>query len=51
MGLSNLQMVDLKSSRNLFVLGVSIFVGIALPKWMQKPENVIDLGKRKEVLT
>lgn len=31
-GLSSLQFVDLNSSRNLFVLGVSIFIGLALPK-------------------
>ncbi|KAK8751547.1 hypothetical protein OTU49_009084 [Cherax quadricarinatus] len=38
-GLSTLQYVDLNSSRNLFVLGFSLFLGIALPVWMQKPEN------------
>ncbi|ELU11132.1 hypothetical protein CAPTEDRAFT_161086, partial [Capitella teleta] len=30
-GLSNLQFVDLNSSRNLFILGFSMFFGIALP--------------------
>ncbi|XP_045619396.2 LOW QUALITY PROTEIN: solute carrier family 23 member 1 [Procambarus clarkii] len=38
-GLSTLQYIDLNSSRNLFVLGFSLFFGIALPMWMQKPEN------------
>lgn len=31
-GLSTLQYVDLTSSRNLFVMGFSIFFGLALPK-------------------
>lgn len=38
-GLSTLQYVDLNSSRNLFVLGFSLFFGMALPMWMQRPEN------------
>ena len=33
-GLSNLQFVDLNSTRNLFVLGFSIFFSLVLPKWM-----------------
>lgn len=31
-GLSNLQCVDLNSSRNLFVLGFSLFSGLAIPE-------------------
>ena len=31
-GLSNLQFVDLNSTRNLFVLGFSIFFALVLPK-------------------
>ncbi|XP_068218585.1 solute carrier family 23 member 1-like isoform X2 [Palaemon carinicauda] len=38
-GLSTLQYIDLNSSRNLFVLGFSLFFGMALPMWMQRPEN------------
>lgn len=30
-GLSNVQFIDLNSSRNLFVLGFSLFFGLALP--------------------
>jgi len=33
-GLSNLKYVDLDSSRNLFVLGTAIFVGLAVPEYM-----------------
>ena len=31
-GLSSLQFVNLNSPRNLFVLGFSLFIGLALPK-------------------
>lgn len=35
-GLSNLQFVDLNSSRNLFVLGFSIFFGLMLPNYLKQ---------------
>lgn len=38
-GISNLQFVDLNSSRNLFILGFSLVFGMALPYWLTKPEN------------
>jgi len=41
-GLSNLQFIDLNSTRNLFVLGFSIFFSLVLPQWMKKhPELVL----------
>ena len=45
-GVSNLQFVDLNSSRNLFVFGFSMLVGLAVPYWMSLPENagVIQTG-------
>ena len=47
-GLSNLQFVDLNSTRNLFVLGFSIFFSLVLPKWMQAQQEAglspIDTG-------
>ncbi|MDF1755383.1 MAG: solute carrier family 23 protein [Verrucomicrobiales bacterium] len=33
-GLSNLQFVDLNSSRNLFIIGFAIFMGISLPEYV-----------------
>ncbi|MFC7199490.1 uracil-xanthine permease family protein [Halospeciosus flavus] len=33
-GLANLKYVDLDSSRNIFVLGFSLFVGLAVPRYM-----------------
>ncbi|XP_041088203.1 solute carrier family 23 member 2-like [Polyodon spathula] len=41
-GLSNLQFVDLNSSRNLFVLGFSIFFGLVLPSYLK--ENPLVTG-------
>lgn len=35
-GISNLQFVDLNSSRNLFVFGLSIFFGLSVPVWVAK---------------
>lgn len=44
-GLSNLQFVDLNSTRNLFVLGFSIFFALVLPKWMEaQPNSPISTG-------
>ena len=39
-GLSNLQFVDLNSTRNLFVLGFSIFFALVLPQWIKKQEGL-----------
>ena len=44
-GLSNLQFVDLNSSRNMFVLGFSFFTGIMVPTWFDKNKTAIDTGK------
>lgn len=33
-GLSNLQFIDLNSSRNLMILGLSIILGLGVPHWM-----------------
>jgi xanthine/uracil permease len=33
-GLSNLKYVDLDSSRNLFIIGIAIFAGMAIPAYM-----------------
>ncbi|XP_064614436.1 solute carrier family 23 member 1-like [Liolophura sinensis] len=43
-GLSNLQFVDLNSSRNLFILGFSIFFGLSLPDWISKHPAAIQTG-------
>ncbi|XP_073790873.1 solute carrier family 23 member 1 isoform X1 [Danio rerio] len=43
-GLSNLQSVDLNSSRNLFVLGFSMFSGLMLPNYLDAHPGSIKTG-------
>ena len=43
-GLSNLQFVDLNSSRNLFIIGFSFFFGLTLPKYINNNTGVIQTG-------
>ena len=50
-GLSSLQFVDLNSSRNLFVTGFSIFIGLVVPKWISANGHVIDTGQLARYIT
>ncbi|ELU01493.1 hypothetical protein CAPTEDRAFT_111368 [Capitella teleta] len=43
-GISNLQFVDLDSSRNLFIFGFSLFFGLCLPQWVKTKGNFIHSG-------
>ncbi|XP_064079007.1 solute carrier family 23 member 1-like [Macrobrachium nipponense] len=43
-GMAPLRCVDLNSSRNLFVLGFSVFLGLAVPKWLENNSGAIDTG-------
>lgn len=43
-GLSTLQYVDLRSSRNLYILGLSIFFPMVLCKWIQEHPDSINTG-------
>ncbi|KAM5171988.1 solute carrier family 23 member 1-like [Mantella aurantiaca] len=43
-GISNLQFVDLNSSRNLFVLGFSMFSGLVIPTWLTDNPGIISTG-------
>ncbi|XP_063610050.1 solute carrier family 23 member 1-like [Penaeus indicus] len=43
-GVSTLQYVDLGSSRNLFVFGISVFLGLGVPKWLDANPNAIQTG-------
>jgi xanthine/uracil permease len=38
-GLSNLEYVDLDSSRNVFIVGLALFAGLAIPAYMNTLEN------------
>lgn len=44
LGLSALQYVDLRSSRNLYILGLSLFFPLVLCQWMQKNPGLINTG-------
>lgn len=43
-GLSALQYVDLRSSRNLYIVGISLFFPLVLCQWMQKHPGTINTG-------
>ncbi|XP_071161246.1 solute carrier family 23 member 1-like [Mytilus edulis] len=43
-GASNLQYVDLNSTRNMVVFGISLFMGFALPIWTQQNEAIFKQG-------
>ncbi|XP_077979331.1 solute carrier family 23 member 1-like [Glandiceps talaboti] len=43
-GISNLQFVDLNSSRNLFIMGFSFFMGLVIPNWLAANEGIISTG-------
>lgn len=43
-GLSNLQFVDMNSSRNLFVLGFSMFFGLTVPNYLDSNPGAINTG-------
>ncbi|XP_033036943.1 solute carrier family 23 member 1 isoform X3 [Trachypithecus francoisi] len=47
-GLSNLQFVDMNSSRNLFVLGFSMFFGLTLPNYLESNPGAINTGSPEE---
>ncbi|XP_075062085.1 solute carrier family 23 member 1-like [Mixophyes fleayi] len=43
-GISNLQYVDLNSSRNLFIMGFSLFSGLVIPTWLADNPGIISTG-------
>ncbi|XP_071528675.1 solute carrier family 23 member 1-like isoform X1 [Panulirus ornatus] len=43
-GLSTVKFINLESSRNLFVLGFSIFMGLSLPEWLGNNRDAIKTG-------
>ena len=45
-GLSNLQFVDLRSSRNFIVLGTAIMMGILIPTFSFENPDIINAGAR-----
>ncbi|XP_059471027.1 solute carrier family 23 member 2 [Neocloeon triangulifer] len=43
-GISTLHFVSLKSFRNMYIIGFSIFFALVLPRWMEKNPDVIKTG-------
>ncbi|XP_078527466.1 solute carrier family 23 member 1-like isoform X2 [Lissotriton helveticus] len=43
-GISNLQFADMNSSRNIFIIGFSIFSGLTIPNWVNKNTQRIETG-------
>lgn len=43
-GLSNLQFVSLRSSRNLLIIGTSMLIGLMVPKYLNARPDVIKTG-------
>ncbi|KAM9481608.1 xan_ur_permease domain-containing protein isoform 2-T2 [Clarias gariepinus] len=43
-GVSNLQYADMNSSRNIFILGFSMFTGLVIPNWIIKNPKVLNTG-------
>ncbi|KAL3864972.1 hypothetical protein ACJMK2_006612 [Sinanodonta woodiana] len=46
--LSNLKAVDLDSTRNLAIIGTSIFTGMMIPYWIETFPNELDSGTKDE---
>jgi nucleobase transporter 1/2 len=44
--LSNLQFIDLNSTRNLAIIGLSMLIGLMMPYWFEKSPEGIHTGKR-----
>ena len=49
-GISSLKHVDLHSTRNIIIIGVSIFIGMVLPEWVATYPETIDTGTETGLL-
>ena len=49
-GISNLQFVDMNSARNLYIIGFSFLIGLALPKYMEANPGIIDTGLFRSIV-
>ncbi|XP_075929645.1 solute carrier family 23 member 1-like isoform X1 [Petromyzon marinus] len=46
-GVSNLQFVDMNSTRNIFIFGFSTFAGLAVPGWLMDNPDILQTGVRE----
>ena len=42
--LSNLSVIDLASTRNLSIIGMSVFAGRLIPEWIEQNKGAIQTG-------
>ena len=42
--LSNLQVIDLKSTRNLAIIGMSMLIALMMPEWIRTTKDPINTG-------
>ena len=45
--LSNLQLIDLDSTRNLAIIGISMLLSLIFPYWIETTPDAIDTGRVK----
>ena len=48
-GLANLESVDMRSGRNMMVLGTSLILGLMIPSWMRSSPGMIKSGEHKTI--
>ncbi|XP_029985119.1 solute carrier family 23 member 1-like [Sphaeramia orbicularis] len=46
-GISNLQLTDMNSSRNIFIFGFSMFSALVVPNWILKNQHYLDTGVKE----
>ena len=49
-GIFTLKAVDLSSSRNLAIFGLSLYYGIVIPEWVDRYPDGVDAGKYDSVI-
>ena len=49
-GIFTLKAVDLSSSRNLAIFGLSLYCGIVIPEWVERYPNGVEAGKYDAVI-
>ncbi|XP_076804614.1 solute carrier family 23 member 1-like [Clavelina lepadiformis] len=47
MGLSVLRFVDMKSQRNIFIIGFTLFMGLTVANWMKQNPGAIQTGVKE----
>lgn len=43
--MSNMQYIDMQSSRNLAIIGISVIIGLMIPNWAKNNSRDLETGK------